>query len=298
MNDILIDAIEALRRRDPQHPLLKALPGAAYIEVPLSIAELAYTLASEEWCAAYPDGLIEFPADARPMKTSIVLAVEWGAQTENWVIQQEQEAVVCRFIPGPGPLHGCVLPVVSFQPGSSWLEDYLPPDDEIDISAVALWISMLLSLINTPRLVERSKISPSRALRRRMERTFGSVPITISRVNWTLGRAIKAKVASGDIAHGVALNWRRAHWAAAKVGEPKAEWVKDRLTGLWAWRRWVVDCWVGHPDFGIKLNMYRPKLEGDTDGPGSLTPAAATLPAKMALLDTRARSALVEAGFA
>lgn len=125
---------------------------------------------------------------------------------------------------------------------------------------------VILSLINTPRLVTRSNVPQKARERATWKLAYSQRPTHWHQLTWTIGKPVKA---SSDVSHEEghhrALHFCRAHWRKSEAGKPKAEWVTPygRAPGWWCW---VESSWKGHPDYGIKLHHYTPRLDDADQG--------------------------------
>lgn len=150
-------------------------------------------------------------------------------------------------------------------------------EHKLRMARMAMSADTTLSLLAEPRLVVRGE--PSRSDRRRAQRALGAnVPLAWSRVTWTVGAPTKAKDEPGDETHRKALHFCRAHWRRSHEGAPKAE-LRPGRSGWWTW---VEGCFKGHPDFGIKLSTYVPKVDPGGKSAAALSAMAATRNAMVA----------------
>lgn len=180
----------------------------------------------------------------------------------------------------------------TFFPGTSYMgQEGDSPDPEV---RRVFEISLILSLINEPRLVLSSSRAATRQQRRRFERTHGRSAMAWVDVTWTVGKSVKATCSEGAESHRKPLHWSRAHWRKSEESEASSVWV-DAHYGP-GWYKWIKDSWKGHPDFGIKLGGHNPIMDGDrvqVDGAPSQVP-----PERLKFMDGAKRAALVVAGYA
>lgn len=159
--------------------------------------------------------------------------------------------VLCGVVTqGRARLHGV------FQPKTPQMW-FFCADEHVDtLASLMLQADLLFTLMAEPRLVIAG--APPRAERRRAARVLGrNTPTVWSRISWTVGDHTKAKSQAGDDQHRRALHYCKAHWRRTHEGAPKAE-VRPGHGGVWAW---VEGCFRGHPDYGVKLSRYVPKVE-------------------------------------
>lgn len=304
MHEQTLIALEDLRARQPNHPVLKIAPAMAHFVIPSSVDDLAWQIGQLQLSDVRGEGGIAFPADARLPKqwTSFVFeGCDLSLRPKNaarvYIAHEENGFVFVEIITNDGRY----VVAFSFKPGTddwSYSEDIHRMMSLGEMFAFVWKFAFVLSLINTPRLIEKRNEAPKRHIRRRAERLFNVAFSDWVTVQWTIGKASQARSRNQDVNHGIALHWRRAHWSKAKAGEPKAEWIRDRHSGEFGWFRWVSDCWVGHPDFGIRLHNNRPCLEGRVERPGGSAPFAAAMPGRIAAFNAATQAALQEAGFA
>lgn len=135
--------------------------------------------------------------------------------------------------------------------------------------------TIILSLIAEPRLVIRRPMP--RQLRRHAARALNGICVPAwHRLSWAIGDEVAPKNSSSTSDGWRApLHFSRAHWRHAKEGDPKAE----RRPGYPGWWCWVRHSIKGHPDFGIKLHHYTPKIDADGKSAATLAAAEAVLTA-------------------
>lgn len=120
---------------------------------------------------------------------------------------------------------------------------------------IAMLSDAILALIAEPRLVQ--KTAPQRCHRRRAERQLGPIGVPAwHRVSWTIGsESLRNKDRSGSGAP-LPLHFSRAHWRRTEEHKPKAQ-RRPGKPGWWCWVKWS---FKGHPDFGVRLHHYMPRI--------------------------------------
>ncbi|MFC4734110.1 hypothetical protein [Salipiger abyssi] len=123
--------------------------------------------------------------------------------------------------------------------------------------ARVLIIDLLFSVMAEPRLV-KAEATP-RQQRRSAERMLGATMTGAwHKVSWTVGENIAPKVATSDDFHRMPLHFCRAHWLF--VGRATENSVLRHGARGHDYYSWRSHSWKGHPDFGIRLSHYEPKL--------------------------------------
>jgi hypothetical protein len=300
-----------LKRRGAHPQIQRMMEGAQHFLVSSAMHEFAIDLFRHESSnpQAREKGLC-MPITSRLPADVTCLTVETPQREDVVFLASSRRALgmdgdgVCLSMVGSG----FWFPMATFLPGSDYLLPLIGGDgggtpagglSNDDLAQVVTTAAFILSLVNTPRKVVRTESRASRPQARLMERELGRAPAAYFRIGWELGKPVDAEVKNEGIGGWrQALHWVRPHFANAKEGEPKAEWLNLPTKGGWGWYRWVADCWKGHPDFGTRLHHYDPGLPGDRRPPGAQFGFTASSPERMAMMDAAKRAALQQAGFA
>lgn len=137
-----------------------------------------------------------------------------------------------------------------------WFETGMSEEAEAWLSQIVGILDICLALISEPRIVRASPVP--RAMRKRSEKANVSPPaLGWHKVGWTVGSETKAKQGAGGQDHSMPLHFCRAHWRRSEPGKPSAEKRPGR-NGYWVW---VKHSFKGHPDNGIKLHHYMPRVD-------------------------------------
>ncbi|MDO6477988.1 hypothetical protein Q4578_11170 [Shimia thalassica] len=122
---------------------------------------------------------------------------------------------------------------------------------------LALTLPMMLTLINSPKLVEIC----GNGLRQERRQASRSTRIAVDawhKVSWrTAARYSRSSEPAFD-GPKKPLHYRRGHLRKALEHHSKAFPTKLTETG---WGQWIDGQWVGHPSLGIKRSKYSPKLD-------------------------------------
>lgn len=291
---------EALRqkRADFSLPQFSPIGGPHHFHIRYSVIQVASALAANE---VELNGIdFTFPVLGRLPVDAAIVTFDMPAELRAHVFSawQDQSGAVCfaRLSDKIGVCEGA-----GFWPGDGKLKvlrDGGLMDHEL--KCWALVMSMVLSLINTPRKVDimpASGLDWSRQHRREVERLTGAAPFAFQTVSWELGKRVAQR---GDAitteGHRKALHWCRAHWREAREGQPNAKWVNLPWRGGWGWYTWVADCWKGHPDYGVKLQRHEPHMPDDR--PERSQAAAVLNDTRWTAMTSAYRASLSEAGFA
>lgn len=205
-----------------------------------------------------------------------VWAFDAALPAEHCVIEFETSGVVI-YSRGPGdtvnvrmpgflPAHVWDHPIASYSRGVYGPED-IPVrihkeapashvDPQLMLQAVHA-MDILFSLIAEPRLTTMTP--PPRPARRRAQRVLKGVVPAWNVVTWRVDAPTKPKNSDAQPGTRMPLHFCRAHWMHGEEGWPKAV-QRPGKPGWWVWRR---HSWKGHPDFGVKLHRYRPRLDED-----------------------------------
>jgi hypothetical protein len=150
-----------------------------------------------------------------------------------------------------------------WEPGTNKMEAHSTFEQETDeilfrLILTGLTLGMMLSLINSPKLVDVSRSSP-RQERREASRTFNLPVDAWHRVSWrtAAGRDVSAS-GSEEPGSKKPLHYRRGHVRTAQSHFHGAFATSLTETG---WGQWIDGQWVGHPAFGIKKSIHTPTLD-------------------------------------
>lgn|GEM_PF-6547677 len=286
---------ELLRAKRGPTDIEAILSGPHHFHVSSSLVRVAEETMKAEARAQGPGGQLVFPASGRLPAASMVLTAQPEKKNLDGVsVLRQRESEVVVYAVGDGE----VYTVGSYFPGTPNLREASTGKNHW---RELLRISLIISLINEPRIVDASPASGldwSRPHRKAVQRVTGKAAMAFSVVSWKIGRRQRAiSTHLTEEGHPKALHWCRAHWRRAVEGQPKAEWVNIPHKGGWGWYCWAADCWKGHPDYGVKLQRHEPYLEGEPRSrfSGSDQVLDAT---RFAAMGSAHRAAMVEAGFA
>lgn len=134
------------------------------------------------------------------------------------------------------------------------------PSEQVDVQLhlTALSLSMMLSLINSPKLVE--VLGGGQRQERRAADRSHSLPVDAwHKITWrtAAGRNVEDP-GPADTTTKMPLHYRRGH-----VRTAQGHFAGAFETGLTetGWAQWIDGQWVGHPAFGIKQSIHSPKLD-------------------------------------
>ncbi|CUH82664.1 hypothetical protein [Tropicibacter naphthalenivorans] len=150
-----------------------------------------------------------------------------------------------------------------WEPGSNRINAGSTVDSKTDegiftTHLAAATLGMMLSLLNSPSLVETSP-NGHRQERRAANRTH-QLPVNAwHRVRWrtAAGRDVE-RTESEDTGTRKPLHYRRGHVRKAQPHHTGAFATELTDTG---WGQWIDGQWVGHPAFGIKKSIHAPTLD-------------------------------------
>lgn len=252
------EAVWAFVNAKPSHRFMAQwfLAPAQY-EIDRTITVLAKKIATHELTNQYAQGdFVSWPVAAQLPGAAMVLVLNLEQKQLVFVLHRRDDAVeVWAFSPfGTPALLG------AFVPGSTRMFRHSGPFRPVDRQSsdnFMFLIAIIVSLINEQRRVEAQPVKPERQTRKRQEHLTGQPAAAWFRVSWTIGKTVRAKGGKGNSnATTVALHWCRAHWRICEKSAPGATWHAPRR----AWYTWVKDCWKGHPDNGVRLHHYEPRL--------------------------------------
>lgn len=235
-------------------------PPTAHYLMPLSMAETALALITP----SFVNGT--YMPDCRLPAVSMCIEFENRKDLGAVVIEKsnEGEAIISALRPSPtGPVLWVTVAKVVHGKSLSNAEIYkVDGVDDIKLAQMVLGMLSVVHLINMPRLVEHRV--PLRADRRRVAAALGAEqPPKWTRVCWTVGERETREDRGNKTDLRMPLHYRCAHWMRAQDGWANAEEVEGR-DGLYVWRE---EAWCGHPDFGINLQVRRPRLPDDAPAP-------------------------------
>jgi len=135
-----------------------------------------------------------------------------------------------------------------------------PNSDEVAFTqhGISLTLPMMLTLINSPKLVEFEG-NGQRQERRAAFRASNIAVNAWHRVTWRTA-AGNASSSDGTNAEGPKkpLHYRRGHLRTAQEHYTRVFSTKLTSSG---WGQWIDGQWVGHPSLGIKRSIHSPKLD-------------------------------------
>lgn len=123
---------------------------------------------------------------------------------------------------------------------------------------IGLTLPMMLTLINSPKLVEFSS-NGKRQERRAAFRADRFAVDAWHKVTWktAAGKVHQTDTRNGD-SSSKSLHYRRGHLRTAQPHFTNAFTTKLTETG---WGQWIDGRWVGDPSLGIKKAVHSPKLD-------------------------------------
>lgn len=311
MHPFMLAQFGKIQRKNPAHPALATMTKGQHFLVGCAMNQLAVAVTNQIAHSNGPDlpGNFTAPVTARlPAAVTCITFEEKPGQYVNILCKRPEDRP--DWILVSVVTEGCVISLGGFVPGSDRIQRFLegtPEElyragafDDVSVGKMVFKTAILLSLINTPRkIIAHEKKEPSWKLRKEIEDVTGEPAVGYFSVGWEIGKAIRAQ--GGSITtngHPKALHWARSYWAVANEGEPKAEWLNLETKGGWGWYRWVADSWRGHPDYGVLLHHYEPRVKGQEKRPGQFVSFVASSAERLAMMSEAKRSALIQAGFA
>lgn len=286
-----------------------ALLGAFHLHVSQNIFDAAQAFAM---AAIEDDGFIESPIGSRLPAQCVAITIEQdggasapyvallteedGRVSITFLIANGEVKVVGAYTPGSDEIvlmRNLKIAVFDFQSAEHFARNVLTNH------------AFAISLINEPRRVSVSKASGldwTRQYRKQLHRNTGMAVMAYSKVSWQIGAGVKAKNSKdGDSDLKVALHYSRSHWRRCDPDNVHAEWVSKFLGGAPGWHQWIKGAWKGHPDHGIKLQRYEPRMIGERSQAASRYAdrvGKKDSEARLACMSDEIRSKLVQAGFA
>lgn len=272
-----------------------------HFHVSKEIASAADVFAVAEWNRLAEGDEFVAPVAGRLPGNKVAMTLETGAGVLVYLLWQDGARI------GVGYGHHDLLPhaLGRFQPGSGTIADGVGVrhyhSSEM-IGPQLSSISMILSLINEPRRVSKSAaigLDWSRQHRKSVERLTGKPALAYTKVTWQVGAGVKAKATGSDAESGLRmpLHWCRGHWRKAEEKWDGATWVSPRISAAKGWHIWIDDVWKGHPDHGIKLQDYAPRMIGEKSASrGSVVSVPNAV--KWAAMSAQQRAIMAHSGFA
>lgn len=120
---------------------------------------------------------------------------------------------------------------------------------EVTLLKLAVLAMTTISLLNTPRIVDHGPPVSKDMDRAKWKLGASRVPVAWFNVTWTINKRVTAKTDRSEEGWHQALHYRRGY---------------EMRNGTW-----VEGHWRGHPDYGIRLHRYTPKLIGEPKRRGS-----------------------------
>lgn len=152
-----------------------------------------------------------------------------------------------------------------WKPGTNHIDarsSFERPTDErvFTLHLTAATLGMMLSLLNSPSLVETSR-GGLRQERRAANRSHRLPVDAWHCVRWRIAASSKVEDAEdGDTGSRKPLHYRRGHVRKAQSHHLNAFTTELTESG---WGQWIDGQWVGHPAFGIKKSIHTPSLDED-----------------------------------
>lgn len=159
--------------------------------------------------------------------------------------------------------NGAIYREFHWQPGTNRIDTrstFEPQTEEVrfQLHLTALSLSMMLTLINSPKLVELTG-GGQRQERRAANRSLRLPVNAWHKVVWRTAAGRKFAATDND-EHGakIPLHYRRGHVRTAQSHFAAA--FETTLTDT-GWAQWIDGRWVGNPAFGVKKAVHAPTLD-------------------------------------